>query len=78
MPALDHERTSDPVTSIAKHRHGVATDTQPDSTFYDWAADDWRTPGTGDIAAAELAARQSKTSSDIGAAGSMPAAGPGW
>lgn len=26
--------------------------------FYDWSTDDWRGPGTGDIAAAELAARQ--------------------
>lgn len=32
--------------------------------FYDWDADDWRGPGTGDIAAAELA-RQSEASVDV-------------
>src|SRR5256714_14957590 len=33
--------------------------------FYDWNADDWRGPGTGDIAVAELAARQSAASADV-------------
>jgi len=33
--------------------------------FYNWDADDWRGPGTGDIAAAELATRQSESSIDV-------------